>query len=130
RGCRASGPRWGPAGSRADSIRHASALHERALLHALEKPKRRALGLLHRIHRQEKRLLELILPGDRGMAHAIGEGDPGRAGGKIDGGLRRFRLVLEIGFHPVVELQHQRVVRRAARSEEHTSELQSLAYLV
>jgi len=74
----------------------------------------RALGLLHRADGQEKRLLELILAGHRGVAHAVGERDPGRPGRKIDGALRRLRLVLDIRFHAVMELQHQGVICGAA----------------
>ena len=49
------------------------------------------------------------------MAHLIRECEPRRSGRKRHRHLRALRLIRVISFHPIVELQHQRVVRRPRR---------------
>src|SRR6185436_11648273 len=75
---------------------------------ALQDSQRRSLRLPHRVNRQQKRLLELILPRHGGVAHLIGERKPRRACRKINRRLRRSPLKVLVLLHPIVELQHQR----------------------
>ena len=103
-------PEQWPAKKRPESDRFHGG--QRAVLHALEKVERRPLGPAHRIHRQQKRLFELILPCHHSIAHAICEGNSRRASCKLYRCLRRLRLVIEVRLHVVVQLEHQRVVRR------------------
>src|SRR5438093_11047495 len=75
----------------------------------LEHAERRPPLIYHRRNGQEKGLLQLVLPGRRGVGHLVGEGDPARAGRKLHGLLFRSLLELAVLFHAVVELHHQRV---------------------
>src|SRR2546425_7751458 len=61
-----------------------------------------------------------------GVADRVGNVDRARAG--IDAGLEDVAHVVEVGARGV--LRRELDVLAVARSEEHTSELQSLAYLV
>src|SRR3989441_6649713 len=70
----------------------------------------------------------------------VGRADHSLVGGAVSGaqhdavfglpGQRHARLARQRGGLPVRHVHPERAGRRAARSEEHTSELQSLAYLV
>ena len=61
-------------------------------------------------HRQVEGLLQHVLARHRRMHRVVRKADPGAAGRKGDGLLRRLALVGLVGLHAVVQLQHQVVV--------------------
>ncbi len=57
-------------------------------------------------------LLERILAAQAGVAGAVGEDDPGRAGGKLPAVFAAGLLKTGVFLHGVVDLEHEAVVRR------------------
>src|ERR1700743_2693498 len=72
--------------------------NQRPALQALENAERRALGLRHRLHRQEERLLQHELAGHHRMRRLVGEAYPHATRWKRHRFLRTGLLIIEVGL--------------------------------